>query len=218
MLFEQKTLIGLEDILNRKYSSIVKGVLLIAKEAHGESIRKNTNELYLFHALRVGVALYRLNADEYVISGGILHGVLEHTSWKKEDLEKRLLKIFAPTTVLKIIAYIASVTEYFEGKLLTWSERKDIFLKRQATMPRDVLLIVFADKLDILASLAEDFKKRGAEVWQTLSVLNDMLPRKQHYTEMYYLFMRYLSAREEAGKFLKEYKNHLETLFGEAEA
>ena len=85
-------------------------------------------------------------------------------------------------------------------------------------MPRDVLLIVFADKLDILASLAEDFKKRGAEVWQTLSVLNDMLPRKQHYTEMYHLFMRYLSAREGAGKFLKEYKNHLETLFGEAEA
>ena len=82
-------------------------------------------------------------------------------------------------------------------------------------MPRDVLLIVFADKIDILASLAEDFQKRGAEVWQTLSVYNDISSRKQHYTEMYYLFVKYFTAREEARYFLKEYENHLKTLFGE---
>ena len=204
----------LETTLNKKYSSIIKKVVPMAKEAHGESLRKNTDEPYILHVLRVGVILYKLDADEYVIAGGVLHGVLEHTTWKKDYLTERLNEILAPSTVRNIFGYISAVIEYFEGKIL-WKERKDIYLRRQRLTSDNALLIIFADKLDILASLAADFQKRGQDMWQTLSTHDDSSRREryEHYYGLYQLFKKRFCSKDNIYPYFKEYETHLNTLF-----
>lgn len=200
--------------LNQRYSSIIKKVIDIAKEAHGESLRQNTHELYILHVLRVGVILYKLNADEYVIAGGMLHGVLEHTSWSKEYLTERLSNIFAPSTVRIIFGYISATIEYFEGKIL-WKERKDIYLRRQRLTSDNALLIIFADKLDILASLAADFQKRGPDMWKTLSTcgVSSRRERYEHYYSLYLLFKARFCSKDNIWPFFEEYQQYLKTLF-----
>ncbi|MBI2046175.1 MAG: HD domain-containing protein [Parcubacteria group bacterium] len=201
----------LEDALSMSYSSIVKKIIVIAKEAYNGAIRKNTDEWYLLHAFRVGLILWQLKANEYVISAGLLHGVLEHTKWKKDDLARRLDEVFAHNTVKQIIAHIAAVTEYFEGNV-SWRERKEKFLQHQRTKPTDVLLIVFADKLDILASLAADFEKRGDKIWGTLST-SDTSTRGDYYTNLYHLFTVRLVEKNGILKFFKQYETYLKVLF-----
>lgn len=206
----------LEAMLSKSYSSIVKKVIEMAKEAHDGDLRKNTDELYILHVLRVGVILYKLDASEYVIAGGILHGVLEHTKWSKGDLAERLNEIFASSTVRMILGYVTAAIEYFEGNI-TWEKRKKIFLKRQVITSDDALLIIFADKLDILASLSADFKKRGEDMWQTLSTKNISSRRErfEHYESLYQLFRARFSGKDKIWPFFDEYEKYLKILFSE---
>lgn len=207
----------LEATLGKSYSSIVKKVIEMAKEAHDGDLRKNTDEPYILHVLRVGVTLYKLDASEYVIAGGILHGVLEHTNWSKDALTRRLDEMFAPSTVRMIIGYVTAVIEYFEGKI-SWEQRKRIFLKRQVITSDDALLIIFADKLDILESLAIDFKKRGEAVWQTLSTQHNSSrhERYEHYAGLYRLFRARFASKDKIWSFFDEYEKYLKILFPEA--
>lgn len=211
----------LEATLSKSYSSILKKVIEMAKDAHDGDLRKNTDEPYILHVLRVGVTLYKLDASEYVIAGGILHGVLEHTKWTKDDLAGRLNKIFAPLAVQMIIGYVAAVIEYFEGKnfeeKISWEKRKKIFLKRQAITSDDALLIIFADKLDILASLVADYQKRGEDIWQTLSTQHSSSRREryEHYAGLYQLFRARFASKDKIWPFFDEYEKYLKILFSE---
>lgn len=207
----------LEATLSKSYSSILKKVIEMAKDAHDGDLRKNTDEPYILHVLRVGVILYKLDASEYVIAGGILHGVLEHTKWAKDDLAARLNEIFAPSTVRMIIGYVTAVIEYFEGKI-SWEKRKRIFLKRQTITSDDALLIIFADKLDILASLVADYQKRGEDIWQTLSTQHNSSRREryEHYAGLYQLFRARFASKDKIWPFFDEYGKHLKILFPDA--
>lgn len=206
----------LEATLGKSYSSIVKKVIEMAKDAHDGDLRKNTDEPYILHVLRVGMTLYKLDASEYVIAGGVLHGVLEHTGWSKDDLAKRLNEIFAPSTVRMIIGYVTATIEYFEGKI-SWEKRKEIFLRRQVITSDDALLIIFADKLDILESLATDYQKRGEDIWQTLSTQHNSSCRErhEHYAGLYQLFRARFASKDKIWPFFDEYERHLKILFSE---
>jgi (p)ppGpp synthase/HD superfamily hydrolase len=65
---------------------LVADAAAFAAEAHALQTRKELNEAYITHPLRVGAMAAQLGAPDYVIAAAYLHDVLEDTPMEADDL------------------------------------------------------------------------------------------------------------------------------------
>jgi len=135
--------------------------IYFATIAHQNQKRIKEDIDFIIHPFTVGMMLKDLGlANEYVISG-ILHDVIEDTSFSYQDIEKEFGKKVA-TNVLKVS----------ENKNISdWKERKKEFIARLKKEKDDnILILECADKLHNLLSDYNLFKKIGKEIWKYSSV------------------------------------------------
>lgn len=130
--------------------------LSFAADAHAGQFRKASKLPYLVHPVAVMQHLVRYNASDEAVAAGILHDTLEDTATTESDLRA----VFGD----RITDLVLGASE--PDKSLSWEARKQHTIETLAcVVDLDQLMVVCADKLSNVSSIASDFDALGDEVW-----------------------------------------------------
>lgn len=128
--------------------------ITFAVEKHAGQVRKSTNIPYIVHPLEVLQILYSVRADKDVLMAGVLHDTVEDTDTSLEEIRE----LFGDS----VAELVASNSE---DKSKTWDERKQHTIDELATASDEVQMLILADKLSNLRSIAHDYSELGDKVW-----------------------------------------------------
>jgi len=136
--------------------AMIDRALVTAALAHRQQTRKSTDIPYIVHPCAVGLLLLDAGCSTEVVVAGILHDVIEDTPVTLAGLRRDF-----GATVAELVAQCSE-----PDKSLPWEKRKQHTITFLATAPAPVKLVVAADKLHNLRSIALEQDRLGEAVWQ----------------------------------------------------
>ena len=155
----------LRDALLRRLKNIKKdekmtdkifSALRFATNAHSGQYRKSTKIPYIVHPVQVMQYLIQYGASDDAVAAGILHDTLEDTPVTESDLRKNFGD--------RITDLVIGASE--PDKSLSWEKRKEHTLNTlQQLTDTEQLMVICADKLSNISSIASDLKTQGEKVW-----------------------------------------------------
>jgi len=177
----------------------IEYAIYFATKAHKGQKRKIEDIDMIFHPFTVGMLLQRNGCEEEVVAAGILHDVVEDTSYTFEDIEEELGE--------KVKSFVYDASE--PDKSLSWEERKKHTIEHIKGAPLGSKLIVACDKINNLEDLYESIQKYGEE--KSYSALN----RGKDLQKWYYctLYESCINGEDKNHPIFKRYKNILNKLF-----
>ena len=149
----------------------------VANEMHAGQIRKS-GEPYLVHPVCVAEILAELGMDEETIAAGLLHDVIEDTSYSKEDMIREFGE--------EVAALVDGVTKLGALKFESKEERQSENLRKMfLAMSKDirVLIIKLSDRLHNLRTINYMTHEKIVEKCQeTLDIYAPLAARLGIYT------------------------------------
>jgi len=139
-----------------KKNSLIDSAIEVAAKAHGNQVRKGTDIPYITHPFAVGILLSQANCSDTVIAAGILHDTVEDTAITLEFIRENFGE--------KVASIVKGCSE--SDKSLPWEERKNHTIETLKTAPMEVRLVVCADKLHNIRTMASDYNKNGDDIWK----------------------------------------------------
>ncbi len=132
-----------------------------ALEAHKGQVRKVNGAPYVSHLFDVAEILLNAKASENLVIAGILHDIIEDTSFTDKDI----LALFPSPKGQDILRIILADNE--SDKSASWIERKtETITYAQNSDDEEGLLLICADKISNLSSLVENMEIGGEMVWK----------------------------------------------------
>ena len=132
----------------------VHEAILFAERAHRGQKRKGSDISYITHPMEVLQILTAMGAGREVQIAGLLHDTVEDTGVVLEDVRAAFGD--------RVAALVAAHTE---DKSKSWRERKQHTLDMLKTADRDTRLLILADKVSNLRSMASDYSRMGEALW-----------------------------------------------------
>lgn len=143
--------------------NLLKKAFLKSYDLHSAQTRKVSGASYLVHVLDVAKYLMYETRDEEIISAGLLHDVLEDTSYDESELRDEFGE-----KVFRLVKFCTeegnNYTNSDEEQKMTWKKRKTSSIKKLRGASEDELLVFCADKVANLLSMKEDLC-HGFDVW-----------------------------------------------------
>lgn len=141
--------------MNFDERQLLHEAIVFATRAHKGQLRKGTDLDYISHPLEVLQILTEMQAPLEVLIAGILHDTIEDT----------------PVTLAEITEHFgektaALVAAHSEDKSKSWKERKQQTIIKTTEAPLQVKLMVAADKISNLRSMAHDYQEAGDHLWK----------------------------------------------------
>lgn len=133
----------------------LSGAIEFAAEKHKNQFRKATTIPYIVHPMEVLQILYSMRVDTNLMIAGVLHDTLEDTDTTAEEIQS----LFGED-VLKL------VLSNSEDKSKSWDERKQHTIDSLKTADKREQMLVMADKLSNLRSIAFDYEQIGDKLWE----------------------------------------------------
>ncbi len=90
-----------------------KKILDFAKDAHGDQLRKYTNDPYIIHPIAVANMVKDAGGDENMVNAALLHDVLEDTNVTHSELRMFLFKWFVSVDASDILNLVVELTDVF---------------------------------------------------------------------------------------------------------
>ncbi|HLQ72013.1 MAG TPA: HD domain-containing protein [Bacillota bacterium] len=129
-----------------------------ATQAHKGQLRKNSNEPYITHPIRVAKRLEESGFSNELVAAGYLHDVVEDTSIGMKEIKH---------TFGEKVAEIVSA--HTEDKSKSWKERKQHTIDMVRTTNKEIKYLIVADKLDNLLSIESSLKSLGNVIWENFN-------------------------------------------------
>lgn len=128
--------------------------IIFATERHAQQLRKGTAIPYILHPLETMQILCNMHADTNLMIAGLLHDTIEDTN----------------TTAAEITALFGEevailVNHHSEDKSKLWLERKTQAIQTLKTADLRLKMLVMADKLSNMRSIARDYEDLGDALW-----------------------------------------------------
>ena len=184
---------------DKNMTDIIFQALRFATNAHSGQFRKSTKIPYIVHPIDVMQRLIQCDASTEAIVAGILHDTLEDT----------------PTTADELSAIFGDrITDLVQGasetdKSLSWEERKEHTLcELQNTDDIELLMVVCADKLSNISSIAADLKIYGDILWTRFN--RGFEQQKWYYISLAKIFAKHT----DKSKLFAEYIKVVTQVFG----
>lgn len=136
-------------------SLLLNKAIEFATKKHAGQFRKGTTLPYIVHPLEVLQILYSMRAETNVMIAGVLHDTVEDTDTTLEEI----CELFG-----KDVAELVSSNS--EDKRKSWDERKQHTIDALASAPKRIKMLIMADKLSNLRSIAYDYNHIGDKLWQ----------------------------------------------------
>ena len=126
-----------------------------ATKKHSGQFRKSTAIPYILHPLEVLQILYSMRADTNLMIAGVLHDMVEDTDTSLNEIRE----LFG-NDVAELVASNS------EDKSKSWDERKQHTIDELANANQRVKMLIMADKLSNIRSIALDYEKLGDNLWE----------------------------------------------------
>ena len=136
-------------------NSKLNEAIRFASDKHAGQLRKGTVLPYIVHPMETMTILYAMNADIHLLMAGVLHDTVEDTDATVEELTER----FGPD-----VSTLVNV--HSEDKSKTWKQRKTRAIRELEKADRRLKLLVMADKVSNLRSMAADYRMVGGKLWE----------------------------------------------------
>ena len=174
-----------------------------AINAHLGQIRKNEpDKPMIMHPISVGMLLESYGYDDYVVTAGYLHDVVEDTNYTIEDIEENFGS--------RVSSLVKGASE--PDKSLSWEERKKHTIEETKTLPLENKLVICADKINNLEDLMIKFQKNGKRDFSAFKRGEDK--QKWYYTNVYNSL---IYNEDENLPIFKRLKNVLDIVFNNKE-
>lgn len=180
--------------------NLIEKAKQFATKAHEGQKRKNSDEPYITHPIRVAKRLADHGVQTELICAGYLHDVVEDTPVDIEDIEKEF-----GTEVARIVA------AHTEDKSKSWQERKQHTIDTLKSADKDIKYLIIADKLDNLLGLEKDLKEQGNKVWEKF---NAGIDKQKWYNQSISENMYIGLSDNEIPDYFKEFENAVKRVFG----
>lgn len=179
---------------------MIKKAAAFAEIAHKGAVRKGTNVPYITHPLEAAVIASMMTDDEEIIAAALLHDTIEDAGITYEQLKENFSARVADL-----------VAEESEDKSRTWKERKSATLERLETAGTESRILILADKLSNIRSMARDYLLKGEELWERFNV------KEKRLHAWYYLSVKARLRDLADTPQYKEYAELCTQVFGEFE-
>ena len=134
---------------------LLEQAVCFAAQCHAGQLRKGTDIPYIVHPLEVMTILMRMRTDTDLLIAGLLHDTLEDTAATAAEIAERFGQKVADL-----------VSAHSEDKSKTWQQRKEAAIAETKTADRRLQMLILADKLSNLRSMANDYAALGEELWK----------------------------------------------------
>lgn len=134
---------------------LLEKAISFAVERHSGAVRKATTTPYILHPLEAMQILASVKADTFLLIAGVLHDTVEDTETTIEEIAE----LFGSD-----VADLVSANS--EDKSKSWDERKTHTIKSLKEAPLRVKMLIAADKIANLRSIAADYKELGEDLWK----------------------------------------------------
>jgi (p)ppGpp synthase/HD superfamily hydrolase len=171
-----------------------------AIKAHEGQHRKNAEEPYITHPIRVAAQLENADFSDELVCAGYLHDVVEDTIYNIEDIEKE----FGPEVARLVAAHT-------EDKSKSWQARKQHTIDTFKTADKDVKYLIVADKLDNLQDLEQSLQQQGAVVWEKFNAGKN---KQKWYNESIAAHMYDGLDTEDTPNYFQTFAETVERVFG----
>lgn len=145
--------------------NILEEAIIYATVMHQGKVRKFKSIPYILHPLEVAQILSTMTDDQEIITGGILHDIVEDTDGTLEEIRKRFGE--------RVAALVESESEpqfSDEDRGASWKKRKEYTLRiLKNSEDIGVKMLWLADKLANIRSLANMYSEMGEAVWDELN-------------------------------------------------
>ena len=137
-------------------NSLLHDAIRFATEKHEGQYRKGTVIPYIVHPIETMQILNSIDAGMNLLMAGVLHDTLEDTPVTESDLRKNFGD--------RITDLVIGASE--PDKSLSWEKRKEHTLNTlQQLTDTEQLMVICADKLSNITSIANDLRTHGDTVW-----------------------------------------------------
>ncbi|MDD5949856.1 MAG: HD domain-containing protein [Lachnospiraceae bacterium] len=173
--------------------------IIFATKAHAGQVRKATRIPYILHPMECAVIVSAMTMDEEMIAAAVLHDTVE-------DCKGVTIDVIREQFGERVAHYVARESE---DKSKSWQERKQATIEHLQNAPMDECILVLADKLSNLRSIARDYKVFGDDLWNRFNE-----KRKERIGWYYRSIGEAISCLCEYEEY-KEYQCLLQQVFGE---
>lgn len=158
---------------------ILRLVKEFADEAHGNQMRKYTEQRYIVHPVEVMEIVSRYTDDLSVLSAALLHDVLEDTATTEKQIEEFLLTLMDREQAAKTLRLTVELTDVYTKEAypqLNRRARKDKEHERSAHTSAEAQTIKYADIISNAIDITKHDKNFGPrflrEVKHALKVID----------------------------------------------
>ena len=153
---------------------IIKKAYLKAKELHKYQNRKDGTP-YIIHPIEVSLILAKLNFDENVIAGALLHDTIEDCGYTAEELKRdfneKILKLVDCVSAIDKTKYVLDEENLYEDPEFIKSSMEEQTFKKLIVLGKENpngFAIKFADRLHNLRTISTfDYIKQLEKVRET---------------------------------------------------
>lgn len=152
-------------------NALFEQAILFAVEHHAGAVRKTSFHPYIIHPLETMQILYSMQADIHLLTAAVLHDTVEDTDATLDEIYQKFGEIIG-----------ALVEAHTEDKRLSWMERKQHTLEMLPHASSDVQMMILADKVSNMRSIANDYQRLGEVFWESFNAPKEK--QKWYYGEM----------------------------------
>lgn len=133
---------------------MVSKAIVFATKAHEGQFRKATKIPYILHPMECAVIISGMTTDEEMIAAALLHDTVEDCDVTIEDIRREFGS--------RVAQFVARESE---DKSKSWQERKQTTIDQLSSHTKEECMLVLADKLSNIRSIARDYKELGETLW-----------------------------------------------------
>ena len=175
--------------------------IIFATNAHAGQFRKATRIPYIIHPLECAVITASMTDDMEMVVAAVLHDTVEDCEGVTID---KIEELFGT----RVASFVSKESE---DKTKTWQERKQATIDHLQTATKEECILVLADKLSNLRSIARDYKVLKEDLW------NRFHEKRKERIAWYYRSIGDKLACLYAYPQYQEYLSLLEEVFGAEE-
>ncbi len=143
---------------------VVDRAFRLAREAHGDQLRKGTSIPYLSHLMSTAAIVWEHGGSDEHAAAGLLHDYVEDQGGV-EALERLRTEFVDHPLIVEIVDGCSDAVPGLGEEKAPWVERKVAYLRHLGGQPAHVLLVSAADKLHNARSMLADYRVSREELW-----------------------------------------------------